>query len=481
MSLRNKAMSGVIWTIIQNVVHRGMTLVVFVILARLLEPEDFGLVAIAGLLSVIGQEIAKMGFAAAIIQRKELEERHIDSVFWFVLLMSSGLYVLLVLIAPIMEKQFDAVGLASVVNWLGLGLIVMAISKIPESLMRRHMQFKYLAIRTMIGAAIGGVVGVVCAVLGFGVWSLVAKELVEIVVSSMIVWLSSDWKPRAVFSRRHLVQLMPFGLNEFGSSLLQILNQHLDRMVITMSMAPAVLGQYFIGKRLMLILQQTSNQTISSVMFPVLAQVQGSQERFRSVYLKTNGMIVLVAIPIFSALIMKGDVIVIWAFGGQWKEASEVAKIFGGVGLIQSFSMLAQPALKAKGYPEVAFKIGLSRVILDMVLFYYLRTLGIMGIAYAILLRSLIMAPIIIFIAKKIFAFSMGEYIGHMKALIAGLGVFVGVIMVLQVVIETPHNGIAIVMMQLVIAGLAYAATVYGLDGPLIREAISIKRRLPKS
>lgn len=268
MSTREKTASSIFWTSFRDVFQRLMTFVVFLILARLLEPEDFGLVALASAFIVFVELFIRVGFAEAIVQRDELEAGHMDTAFWLIFGIGVVLTLVSVALAGVVSRHFDYPELASVLRWLSLTIVLISLTRIQEAILRRQFQFRALAIRTLIAGFCGGAVGVVMAFSGMGVWSLVAQQLVEASVGLVVLWGSSHWRPGLKVSNTYFRDLYGFGINMVGVQFMHFLDQQANRLIIGYVLGATSLGYYTIAQRLIVIVQQVIGKNVVAVLFP---------------------------------------------------------------------------------------------------------------------------------------------------------------------------------------------------------------------
>ena len=222
--LERRAVKGVFWTVIQSLGGRGLSLAVFVILARLLTPADFGLVAMAGVFIALLEVLVRQGFSAAITQREDLEPAHESTAFWTNLVLSGFMGLALWASAGWVAKLYSAPDLAPVVRWLSVVLPLRALVAVPVGLLQRRLAFRVLAVRSIFGAFVGGVAGVAAAFAGWGVYALVVQQLLGGLAEVLAVWGAAAWWPRLVVFHASLArdsgiqsssgQREPLGLRE---------------------------------------------------------------------------------------------------------------------------------------------------------------------------------------------------------------------------------------------------------------------------
>ncbi|MDA7929267.1 oligosaccharide flippase family protein, partial [Akkermansiaceae bacterium] len=203
-SLRQKATSGVFWSAFERFGQQGCAFIVQLVLARLLVPEIFGLIAIVSVFVSILNVVADCGFSRALIQRKEIDTRDLDTVFFFNVGISLALYLLLYVVAPLLSNFYNQADLVSITRWLGLSIVFGAFGSVQTALLNREMLFKKLFKVTLPATLVSGGIGVGCAYFGLGVWALVVQVLVQRVASAASLWVVSSWRPSFYFSLQRL-------------------------------------------------------------------------------------------------------------------------------------------------------------------------------------------------------------------------------------------------------------------------------------
>ena len=211
MSIKQKAIQGIIWSAIQGWGSQAISLIVFFLLARLLSPEDFGLVALANVFITFMQIFLDQGFAQALIQSKELEPEHLDTAFWTNIITAIVLSLIGITYADFIAIFFKHRELTPVIQVLCILFLINAFSSVQQSLLQREFNFKAIAIRHLFGMIISGIVGVVMALNNLGVWSLVGQKVVYELVGSCVLWTASNWRPKFRFSLTHFGELFNFG------------------------------------------------------------------------------------------------------------------------------------------------------------------------------------------------------------------------------------------------------------------------------
>ena len=251
MSQQQSFMKAITWAYSLNWGERIFSALFILFLASLLGPRDFGVVSLALLYVTFLQLFLDQGFATAIIQRQNLEREHLDSVFLVNLLLSLGLVAISLLLGRAWASINGAPEIATISAVLSLSLVMQGMTLVPVALLTRQMNFRSLSIRTNASTIIGGVVGILTAWAGFGVWSLVCQRLLSDLISLVLVWNMSSWRPSFKFSWKHIRELMGFSLGNFLTQLALFADLQAGSVVLGALFGPAAVGLYRAADRIM--------------------------------------------------------------------------------------------------------------------------------------------------------------------------------------------------------------------------------------
>jgi PST family polysaccharide transporter len=332
-------------------------------------------------------------FPEALVRRKSVDGQHLDVCFWLTLGSACVAAVIVYLFSGVAAAAFHEPQAGPVLQWLALGIPLGALGRVHEALLRRELRFKQLAVRALVAILVSSAVAIWMAAAGFGVWALVAKGLSEAACGSAILWLSHPWRPRFDFSRRHLRDLLPFGLYLTGTRILELASQRLDTVVIGASLSSSQLAQYAIGQRLSDFLMETLHQSISTVSLPAFAALQDEAMRLRAAYLKTIRFTAFVAMPVFAIVAVLAQDIVLVLFGSQWQSAVPVLRVFAVGGVLFCFSYLVAPLLLAKGRADYYLWLVTLNVVLGIGFILAARW-GIVAVAAALVIRGLLTSAV---------------------------------------------------------------------------------------
>src|SRR5437762_8688077 len=248
-SLKSRVVRGVFWTSMDSWGRQVLAFVLYAALARLVGPESFGLVALGVVYVAFVEIFVTQGFGTALVQRKTLEDGHLNSAFWISLIMAAALTLATVLLAERVAIIFAEPRLAELLRWLSVSLVLMGLSAVPQAALTREMAFRALAVRSLLATLTGGVVGLAMAWQGFGVWSLVEQQLSGAAAGVIVLWWATTWRPSFPPSMPHVRDLYGFALSIAGNNLLWFGTQRADQTLIGYGFGAAALGPYALASR----------------------------------------------------------------------------------------------------------------------------------------------------------------------------------------------------------------------------------------
>lgn len=332
----------------QQVLNVGLGFV----LAALLGPEAYGLVAMAMVMIAFMNLLQQQGMAAALVQRKLLSPDHCNAAFWMVAAVGIVVAVAGVLLAEPWATWNGLPQLASVTSVLSILIPIRALSSVQEALMRRQMRFKMLTIRSLIATGAGGLAGLVAAFSGWGVWSLVAQQIVLSLVALLLLWGASDWRPGLRFSRQSVKDLLGFSTGSFLSSLGVFVNNMADVVVVGHIFGPLIVGVYRFGARLVEVLEGLTSRPVRSLALPDLAPAQDDPPELASRLKRLMGLSAWTALPLFGVLAACAPHIPL-VIGKDWEPAVMVAQFLCLVGAVRVLVLVDGPLMQAVGRPHL--------------------------------------------------------------------------------------------------------------------------------
>lgn len=281
-SIKESIISGLLWKFAERIGAQGVAFIVNIILARLLCPEDYGLISLITIFLAVSSVFIQSGFGTSLIQKKDADNIDFSTVFYFNILMSLIFYFLLYIIAPYISKFYNEPTLTPIVRVMSISLIISAVNNIQHAYVSKTMQFKRFFYSTLIGTILSGFVGVGMAYMGFGVWAIVAQQLFNSLVDTIILWFTVKWRPQLVFSIERLKGLFSFGWKLLISGLIDTLYTNIYGLLIGKIYNPSLLGLYNRGEQFPSLIVTNINGPIQSVLLPALSEEQDNKERLKA-------------------------------------------------------------------------------------------------------------------------------------------------------------------------------------------------------
>lgn len=322
MSLKSSVITSLIWKFLERIGTQGIQFVVAIVLARLLSPSDFGLIAIVTVFVTMANVFVQSGLNTALIQKKNADNLDFSTVFFSCLALAAFLYISLFLGAPVIAKFYNNQSeLIPVIRVLALMLPLGALNSIQEAYVSRNMMFKKLFYRS-IGAIIpAGCIGILCAYLGFGIWSLVIQQLTNSLLVCTIMWFTVKWRPDFSFSFERWKELFSFGWKLLFSGLLDTGYQNLRALIIGKMFSPAALGFYNRGDHFPYLIVNNLNASIQSVMLPSLSSVQDERPRLKAMARRAIVTSSFLILPLMAGLAATAKPLTLIILGEKWLPA----------------------------------------------------------------------------------------------------------------------------------------------------------------
>lgn len=288
--------SNLIWRFMERCGAQVVSFVVSIVLARILEPELYGTIALITVITSILQVFVDSGMANALIQKKDTDDLDYSSVFYFNVAFCLVLYIGLFFASPLISRIYGSPDLVPVIRVLGLTIVVSGVKNVQQAYVAKTMQFRRFFFSTLGGTLFSAVVGITMAYRGFGIWALVAQQLLNAAVNTAILWLTVGWKPKLMFSLQRLGGLVSYGWKLLVSALLDTIYLKISQLVVGLKYTSSDLAFYNKGDQLCLLVVENINSSIDSVLLPVLSAEQDSRDHVREMTsraIKTSSYIMM--------------------------------------------------------------------------------------------------------------------------------------------------------------------------------------------
>jgi teichuronic acid exporter len=432
-TLKTDGIRAFAWHFFGRIGAQGIAFIVSIFLARLLEPAEFGLVAMVSVIIAIAQVFTNVGLAAALIQRRRVLPVHYSSVFYFNLSIGALLTLLVFLAAPLIADFYDQRQLEPLAQVMSFAFVINAFSTVQNTILRKQLKFKLLTKIRIASGVISGVVGVLLAFWGAGVWSLVAMSLAAGLSYNAIIWFAAQWQPSLQFSLKALMQLWSFGARMFLAVLLDTLFTKLDVIIIGKLFTPATLGFFQRAKGLNEIVTTYSSGSLVAVLFSLLSKVQKNLPRFQNIAVKTFGIVTFVVFLLIGALFVLAEEIIVLLFSAKWLPSVEYFQILVLSGFAVPVGAVLTTVLSSRGNSRAVLRLEIYKKILLAANLYVGFLFGIMGYLYGLVLVSAAGLLIGMQLASREIELSLVQFITPLLAQLAiATAAVVSVVLLLQ-------------------------------------------------
>ena len=432
-TLKSQGISAFLWHFFGRMGVQGIAFIVSIFLARLLEPAEFGLVAMVSVVIAIAQVFTNVGLVAALIQRKRVLPVHYSSVFYFNICVAILLSLLVFSSAPAIARFYNNEQLIPLTQVMSFLFVVNSLSTVQNTIMRRELKFKLLTKIRLLAGVVGGIIGVTLAFNDAGVWSLVAMTMSTGISYNLLIWFASKWTPSLLFSLKALMQLWGFGARMFLAVLLDTIFTRLDVIIIGRLFTPATLGFFQRAKSLNEMATVYPSGSLVQVLFSVLSKVQKNVVKFQNIVIKTLGVISFSVFLLVGGLYLVSEELIILLFSEKWIPSVEYFKILVLGGFVFPVGALLTTVLSSRGNSKAVLRLEIYKKILLAVNLYVGFLFGIKGYLYGLVVASTIGLAIAILIASREAGFRPSDFF---KPLISQLTISVaavfGVLMLLQ-------------------------------------------------
>ena len=474
VSIRRKSVRGLFWSAAQSWGNQLVTLAVFIVLARLLSPANFGLVAMAKVFLSFVWIFLDQGLSMAIIQRRELEQSHLSTAFWANLAVGIALTGLAMLSAGLVAALFGEPELTAIVRWLSILFLLSSLNAVQQALLKRHFDYKLLAVRNLASVAVGGIVGVTMAMMGYGVWSLVGQQLANRVVQVLLLWTVSDWRPTFEFSTRHFRDLFNFGANIIGINFTEFFSRNADKFIIGQMLGPVALGYYTIAYKLLQTLTRLVTSVAGPVAFSSFSALQTEIERVRRVFYAATQLTALVTMPMFVGLAVIAPQVVVLVFGDQWEPSTPAVQILMFVGILESIYLYNANVMLSMGKPEWRLKLNVLNAIANVVGFLIAIRWGFVAVAAAYVIRAYLLSPLPLILVRKLIGIRLTTYVRNLSAPAIATAIMAIAVYQSMQYLATSVSSAQVLVLAIAIGVSAYFLSICIVSPALVKKVYSL-------
>ena len=359
-SLKQKAAKGVLWSTIERFSVQGVQFLIMIVMARLLTPHDYGIIGMLAIFIAVAQSLIDSGFSQALIRKQNRTETDNNTVFYFNIVVSGLLYFILYISAPFVADFYNTPQLCPVMRVVCISIIFNSLAVVQRALLTIKIDFKTQAKAALTAAVTSGVVGITMAYHGFGVWSLVTQQLLNLGINTSLLWLLSKWRPRLIYSWQSFHELFAFGSKLLASGLLDTIYRNIYPIVIGKLFSASNLGHYTRAHQFSEFPSSNLTGIIQRVTYPVLCEIQNDDARLAGIYRKFLKLSAFIIFPLMIGLSSVSRPFISIMLGQQWEFCGQLLQII-------CFSMMWYPIhainlnlLQVKGRSDLFLRLEIK-------------------------------------------------------------------------------------------------------------------------
>lgn len=411
--LGKKITRGLVWTYLERVSAQGVSTLVTIILARLLLPEDYGVVSIATIFMSVCDALVVGGFSDTLIQKKDADDVDFSTMFWFVLAFGFLMYGIVFAVAPLAQTFFKTSMVCVTLRVMAVRLPINAVKSIQSAYISKHMKYKYFFFATLIGTVVSAVVGIVMAYMGFGVWALVAQYLTNSVVDTLIIWFTCGWHPSFKFDLKRLKSLYSFGWKMQLSTLLATIYAEVESLCIGRKYTSADLAYYEKGRQFPRMIMHNIQTSISKVMLPAFSKISDEKSTSKKLAKKSISISTYLMAPLLIGLILCSKEFVTVVLTEKWLPAVPFMQLLSVYYLIEPMMAFNKQIVIAAGESALYLKmeilkksIGISLLLISVFCFDSVYVIAVATVLTQIIGLIIQSAPL-----KRIINYSLTEQV----------------------------------------------------------------------
>lgn len=402
------------WRFLERCGAQGVTFIVSIVLARLLDPTVYGTVALVTIFTTIMQVFVDSGMGNALIQKKDADDLDFSSVFYFNMAMCSVLYLIMFFAAPFIASFYRMPELTAIVRVLSFVVVISGVKNVQQAYVSRHLMFKRFFFSTLGGTIGAAVIGIVMAYLGFGVWALVAQMLFNAAVDTTILWITVKWRPKKMFSFQRLKSLFSYGWKLLVSSLIDTVYNDLRQLIIGKKYSSGDLAYYNQGKKFPQLIVTNINTSIDSVLLPTMSKAQDDMAAVRSMTRRAIKTSTFLMMPAMIGLAVCAEPLVRLILTEKWLPCVLFLRIFCITYAFYPIHTANLNAIKAMGRSDLFLKLEIIKKTVGIIAILITMWISVQAMAYSFLVTTILNQIINSWPNKKLLNYSYLEQVKDM-------------------------------------------------------------------
>lgn len=388
MENKSRVFSNIIWRFAERCGAKLVAFIVSVVLARLLAPDDYGTIALITVFTTILQVFVDSGLGNSLIQKKDADDLDFSTVFFTNIVFCTILYTGIFACAPLIARFYDRLEMVPYIRVLGLTVLISGIKNVQQAYVSRHLLFKKFFFSTLGGTIAAAVIGIAMALNGFGVWALVAQQVINLSIDTLILWITVKWRPHRMFSLERLKGLFSFGWKLLASSLLDTVYNDIRQLIIGKMYSSSDLAFYNQAKKFPNLIVSNINNSIDSVLLPAMSNAQDDRNHVKDMTRRSIKTSVYIMAPLMMGLAFTAEPLVRLILTDKWLLCVPFLRIFCVTYMFYPIHTANLNAIKAMGRSDLFLKLEIMKKLVGLTLLLSTMWFGVMAMAYSLLISS---------------------------------------------------------------------------------------------
>lgn len=426
-NLQKRALGGMAWKFLEKICGQGMQLVIQIVLARLLLPEEYGIVGLLTIFITISDVFILQGLTTALIQKKNADEIDFSSVFFANIVMSVVLYIILFCAAPLIADFYNEPALTSIMRVLSLNVVVGAFAAVPNAILSRQLDFKKSFFRNISNVSVQGVVGVTFALLGSGAWSMVYSKVFGTITGALVLMATVNWWPKLTFSFKSVKKLFSFSSKILVTNLLNTIFNNIHSLIIGKSFNTAELGYYQRGQQTPQVIMASLDGSMTEVLYPTFSKLQNDKKGLKAAVSKSISMSMFVVLPAMLGLIAVAKPLTLVLLTEKWLPSVPFMQLSCVICMLWPLAHRTH-ALNALGKSNITLKLSIIGKSITLFLIFACLPFGIYAIMIGSIASSLINLLISSYYVKKYIGYSLLDIVKDVLPILILAGIMAAIV-----------------------------------------------------
>ena len=442
-----------LWKLMERFSSQLVSFVISIVLARILMPSDYGIIAIILVFINLANVIIDGGLNTALIQKKDADQIDFSTIFWFCLLMAWILYVILFLSAPLISSFYKNDILTPVLRVLGLSIFFNSFNSIQRAYVSRHMLFRNLFYVNALALVVSGTIGIIMAYKGYGVWALVGQTLSSAFICCVLMLFTIRWRPILVFSKERFRGLFDYGWKIFLTNFIIAVYGDIRSLVIGKLYQPSALAYFDRGKSLPSLLMSNVTSSIETVLLPTFSEEQDNVTRVKQMMRRSVQVSYLFVAPLLVGFFFAAKEIVLFLLTEKWLPAVPFIKIFCIAFFFMPIQNINMTSIKSLGYSGITLKLEVLKKTIEAIILIVSFLINVYAVAWGIVLYNLICVFINLSPSRRLVNYGLGEQIKDILPTLLAAMIMGGVVFACGFL---PLSNFAILTIQIIVGAAAY-------------------------